>query len=371
MRNVMSWIKITFSNLLVLLLLIVSIEITAGLSRLLIGKEFLNFFAHQLPEGFDPTHPCVEMKTDVLLDHVPDHRNECTVKKGAVDGEYVIYEYAPSNLPKILTLGGSTTSGFYQHISNGDTYPKLLADLVSETHYLVNGGVGGYSSLQEFLKFSRDGSRIDNLDIVISLNGINDIPGYHGPEYIRAHEHPFLTSTQHSINQNQTWIDQRVTDVFWLRGVKNLLPNVYSLIVYMNTQRQKLNLAYENNKSLLQTVNAAERWETNVKRIHALASIENAEYLVFLQPTMGLLGGQSNPAAGTNDESLFNDMDKQYLSELNEFYRQLKLRCAQLEFCIDISNEVLPLGDNYNDPRHHNAKGNKILADVIFERLKS
>lgn len=361
----MSWIKIAFINLTVLIALISTIEIGAGLSRVFLGKEFLPFFSGLLPDSIDPSHPCIEMKTDVLLDHVPNHRNKCDVKDGVVNGEYVFYKYAPKHLPKILTLGGSTTSGFYQHISSGDTYPKLLAEMVSKTHFLVNGGVGGYSSLQEFFKFNRDGSRIDNLDIVISLNGINDIPDYHGPEAMRAHEYPFLTRTQHSMNQKQIWIDQRIDN-----GLsKNLFPNVNSLFFYLNKHGLTSNLVYKEENRFLKSTNAAQRWETNIKRLNALASLENIKYFVFLQPALGLSGAQSAPVSGTSDELIFNNMDKEYATDLDEFYNQLKLRCAQLTFCIDISNEVLPSGNNYNDPRHHNNKGNKVLAEVIFERI--
>ncbi len=369
MRNVMSWIKIAFINLTVLIVLISTIEIGAGLSRVFLGKEFLPFFSSLLPDWVDLNHPCVEMKTDVLLDHVPNHLNKCDVKDGVVNGEYVFYKYAPKHLPKILTLGGSTTSGFYQHLSSGDTYPKLLAEMVSKTHFLVNGGVGGYSSLQEFFKFSRDGSRIDNLDIVISLNGINDIPGYHGLEAMRVHEYPFLTSTQYSMNQKQIWIDQRIDGGLLTKVLENLLPNVNSLFVYFNDSGLTSNLVYEEENRFLKSTNAAQRWQTNIKRLNALASLENIKYFVFLQPTLGLSGAQSAPASGTSDELIFNKMDKEYATDLDEFYNQLKLRCAQLTFCIDISNEVLPSGNNYNDPRHHNRKGNKVLAELIFERI--
>ena len=40
-----------------------------------------------------------------------------------------------------------------------------------------------------------------------------------------------------------------------------------------------------------------------------------------------------------------------------------------LEFCIDISDIAPPSGDVYFDARHHNAKGNKIIANEIHETL--
>ena len=40
------------------------------------------------------------------------------------------------------------------------------------------------------------------------------------------------------------------------------------------------------------------------------------------------------------------------------------------ERLVDISDQVGPTGNMYNDPRHHNAQGNRILADVIWNILK-
>ena len=369
MKVVMSWIKDILINIAVFIVFVGFIEVGSGFSRIYLGKEYLPYFSHFLPDENDPSHPCIEMKTDVLLDHIPNHRNLCEVKGGEVNGEYVVYNFSQPHLPKVLTLGGSTTSGFYQHISNGETYPKILAEMVSSSHFLINGGVGGYSSLQEFYKFNRDGTRIDDLEIVISLNGINDIPGYHGLEDIREFEYPFLTGTQHRMNQDQTWIEQRIDDSFLTKVLKNVLPNVNSLLVYLNKKRLTADLASKNESKFLKSVNAAQRWETNVKRLNALAALENIQYFVFLQPTMGLSGSQSAPTPGTNDALLYGNMDKNYIATLNDFYNQVKVICEKLEFCIDISNEVPPLGQFYNDPRHHNEKGNKVLAELIYAKV--
>ena len=355
----MNWIKLIFVNFTIFLIIVFSIEMGAGVSRTLIGKEFLPLLAKSsfLPEWFDPNHPCVRMKTDVLLDHVPDHRDECVVKDGVVEREYVLYKYATMDKPKILTLGGSTTSGFYQHISSGETYPKILAEMTSESHFLLNGGVGGYSSLQEFFKFSRDGSRLNGLDIVISLNGINDIPGYQGSEVSREHRYPFMTYTQYSMNQSQAWIDQRIADSIF----EKLLPNMHSLFLHLNAQQIKAEHEDSNGNSTFNAVDAADRWETNIRRINALVNSQNAKYYSFLQPTMGLFGVQSEPTEESSDALIFSTLDAIHVTDLRAFYTELIDRCSQLDFCFDITNVAPPTGDNYNDPRHHNRNGNAII----------
>ena len=345
----------------------------AGLSRKFIGKEFLPLLSNPLIEEKKLSLPCDEMKTDVLLSHVPNHRNECVVKDGIVEREYVFYKYASRDKPKILTLGGSTTSGFYQNISSGETYPKLLAEMTSKTHFLINGGVGGYSSLQEFFKFVRDGSRLNELDIVISLNGINDVPNYHGAEVVRKYNYPFLTNTQYLMNQNQTWVDQQIDNNPLNTIYINFFPNIRSLYNHFNHKRFLSESEKVQGSKIfldvidLDVIDAVERWETNIKRINALAKLQNTKYFVFLQPAMGLDGVQSNPRPGTSDALIFNQIDKEYITYLRVFYAKLIARCNQLSFCFDITNIAPPLGNNYNDPRHHNHNGNAMIAEAIYK----
>jgi hypothetical protein len=118
-------------------------------------------------------------------------------------------------------------------------------------------------------------------------------------------------------------------------------------------------------------INAAERWEKNVIRINELVKTEGAKYYLFLQPTMGLNGIQSNPKIGSRDYELYKSIGNDYLSELNTFYFDVKQRCKKLTFCIDISDIAPPLGNYYNDPRHHNSSGNKIIADKIFQLIEN
>ena len=53
-------------------------------------------------------------------------------------------------------------------------YIKSKSRKIKKIFRNINGGVGAYSSLQELLKFFRDGPRFENLELVISLSGIND-----------------------------------------------------------------------------------------------------------------------------------------------------------------------------------------------------
>lgn len=368
--QIKKWAKIVGINVLVVIIILLSIDVMAGLGRIVIGKDFRlpirGFFPSTIAQS-SPVHPCNEMKTDVLLSHVTYQPENCDPYAGEVAGEYIVYDMSDPTLPVWLTLGGSTTSGFYQHYAEGRTYPMQLAEIASERSFIVNGGLGGYSSLQEFYKFVRDGTRFDNLEVVISLNGINELADYQGRNGERRHEYPFLTQQQYMMNERQFWIDQRVGNAFF----RAFLPNLYSLISFSgeaaphqpSDDRSETSVILD---GLLQPVDAADRWATNVSRLNQLAAMEGARYFVFLQPTMGLEGGQSSPPDGSNDHALLIGMDEAYRSELNRLYAELRVRCAQMSYCHDLSETALPTGDMYSDARHHNAEGNGVIAEAIW-----
>ena len=380
----MKKIKILIINFSVLLVIISIFEIGAGISRILIGKDFIPLFSQDWLKKDEnllpPSHPCFEMKTDVLLSHVPNNPNRCNIKYGKSIGEYVVYNFASKNLPKILTLGGSTTSGYYHHSVNGNTYPKHLAKKVSKSHFLINGGVGGYSSMQEFLKFYRDGSRFKNLKIVVVLNGLNDLPNFSGNTTDENNKkellNPFLSSTQNYINSRQIWVDKRINKSFIEKIFINLTPNLKSLLRYIFLGGSKIeknkNLYKKNNNenNILNNVMITEQWEKNIIRLNELVKIEGAQLFVFLQPTLGLEGVQSNPAPLSNDKKIFDKIDSDYLQTLRVTYSEMKKKCSKLSFCIDISSAVGPTGDIYADKRHFTGTGNILLAEEIYKYIK-
>ena len=112
-----------------------------------------------------------------------------------------------------------------------------------------------------------------------------------------------------------------------------------------------------------------DRWETNIKRLNALVELEGATFFVFLQPTMGLEPDNSIPN-NSPDKLLKKHLTNEYKEKLLKFYNEAKKRCDLLYFCIDISNKLPPTGNVYNDIRHANSKGNKIIANEIYKNLR-
>lgn len=309
------------------------------------------------------------MKTDVLLSHVHNNPDNCKVFGGFTRGEYTVYAEEDQNKPVILILGGSTSLGFYQHFANGLTWPKYFSELIKNEFFILNGAIGGYSSLQELLKVIRDAPRIKNLHTIISLNGINELPDYQGIDSVRKINYPFLSDIQYEMNNTNKWKDQRVPK--FMNLMERVMPNFHSLFVFLLNNNKSV--SQQNVKSNLPNaipLSAAERWELNVRRIYALANEQGVKYFVFLQPTLGLSGDQSIPSPKSNDEILFNNLSKEYLTEIRNLYRLLISKCNEMDFCIDISDVANPTGNNYKDARHHNENGNLIIAKKIYDELK-
>ena len=366
--------KIFIINLIILFAFLILTEIICGFARLIIGKNFLIPFSIS-SRSSDPAAYCNTMKTDVLLSHVPDTQGKCFPKGGKVIlGEYVIYDNFNKNRPILMTLGGSTTSGFYQHFSNGETYPKILSKLSEDKYSVLNGGVGGYSSLNNFYKIVRDASRFKNLKTVIQLTGANDIKNYFGFEEDKELYFPFMTDIQFEMNRSQAWINQGI--MFNTIFFRNLTPNFASLMSYFFHLKNKRDKNFGKKidspdvKEYYKKINNVKRWEQNIKKTNNILKELNIRYYVFLQPLMGISDIQSKAPIGSNDEKLLNNISSEYLFNVRDYYQKLKEICSKIEYCIDISDSVPPLGDVYSDIRHHNEKGNKLLANIIWSNLE-
>jgi hypothetical protein len=183
---------------------------------------------------------------------------------------------------------------------------------------------------------------------------------------------PFLSRIQNQMNISQTWIDQR--HIF---GLYSSMPNamylaqifVVRFIKYLNRNPTQL----ENNEKIFTFIDAADRWESNVQRLNLLVGRQNAKYMLFLQPSIGLDGAQSLPKPGSSDEDEFKKLasNTNLLINLRLFYLELKRRCSKMEFCYDMSDIPNPSGNMYYDYVHPNEFGNAEIAEFIWKKINS
>mgnify|MGYP000669195387 CR=1 FL=1 len=281
--------KTIIINLLLFCIIVLIIETICFFGRLALDKANVGYI-YRTDSQILAELPCVLMKTHPILGHIPDHKNKCDIKGGYAEDSYVLYGNKDKNIdrPAIITLGGSTTSGFYQHYAEGDTYPFLLSQLVKgEGYQIINGGHGGYSSSQELLKLSTEVRALKyKTPIIISLNGINDL-------YVPDHPNPFLDDRVQIMMDKQLWINQGFLPRF--------LPNIWSLINKFSPNLPE-SIKINNDSSIFQKLQPYEVWEKNIKAMHGISISMGTKYFTFLQPTMMLEGTQSQLSEDINSK---------------------------------------------------------------------
>ena len=372
-------LKLISINVAVLVAMLMVVEAGALVAhRVTHGQRLPFFYQRMTPEEqnlrAELADPCLRMIGHPFLSVVHDHNDQCEIKGGKASGGFVYYdtdEGSATDGLTILTMGGSTTDGFYQHFSDGNTYPYLLERRCIEERVgcrVINGGVGGYGSEQELIKLVSEGAVLpEDIDVVVVLDGINDIPGYNGTS---AHSQTFYPYFDHIL------LDVFFTQRWLLRGKPKpwffgFLPNLRSAIEYVVGPKSLPDYTEAVYPALgerpTRISDNIDMWRHDATMMKGVADAMGARFYIFVQPTMGLKGVQSEPPSDSHDESLFRTLTSDYIATINETYDGIRSYCAEMEYCVDFSQIAPPTGNAYADPRHHNASGNEVIASSIFD----
>ena len=258
---------------------------------------------------------------------------------------------------RLIALGGSTTdplTGVYLEDPQVDffdpqNWPQSLAGILLESGVkaqVLNGGVAGYSSNQELLKFIRDVIPLMP-DVVVCLDGVNDL-GF--IQSVRSHPmvHPYQQKLLNGISKPSAAV---------------LLPNTRALVESKFTQSGRhidgVNMGTEVD------ISAAAQWEWNCRIMNAIAKEHGIKFAAFLQPILGY--GEYNISPKENE--MLEEKGLQYLTLVREFYDEARLVCDRNSFCVDLTNVFEDEANVYLDPRHQNTQGVQILAKMINENL--
>ena len=226
---------------------------------------------------------------------------------------------------------------------------------------------------QRDLKLITSASNLDqDIRVIISYNGINEIESYRGTNKFINNNLPFFTSEMASMYVTKKWFRQS-------RNLINFFPNINSFIRYLvgsqtyNIEKSK-NLKEKDFKDLINKkikINSVvDRWILNTSLMHSISEELNSKYFVFLQPTLGLKETTKYIPKNSNDFSLLENLDKEYVSSINSLYEKLRVECSKKDYCIDLSLIEFSNGNSYTDARHHNENGNLKIAKEIFLNIK-
>jgi|GEM_PF-1366721 len=355
-------------------------------------KRVLNKRSYDLVFNLNVQEDCDQSYFDPLLGYA---HSKCTDNNIKQISSFVIYD---SKLEKditpikIVTLGGSTTDPIlYLDDSRigSDNWPKLLRDRCEAKQLacvIFNGGSGGFSSSQELLKLIRDVQPLKP-DLVVSLNGINE---WHFGE-ARVGRYPYLSKYQQNFALQFVTNGQssRLNSDYKGNLLNRFMPNFRKVIDSYSIQNigkaiddssaQTSAIPWTSETSEVREVFDSlnlnfgsaydfkpwDIWYRNVKLMHSISNTLGIKYYVFLQPTMGV--GHYEYSA--QDLAMKEERNDVYYSSMNELYKQLQLKCSNLDFCIDLSNVFQGQSNLYMDPRHPNAEGNGVQAKAIFNVL--
>lgn len=303
----------------------------------------------------------------------------------------------PAKTFRIIILGGSTVAGDWSE-SHKDTLPaKLLAQLrklVSRRGLdgfdkleLINAGVGGYDSAQEYLYLLGD-LWAYQANLILTYDGWNDFQGYNkGNIDPIVGQQPFR-SDSHKSN------DRRLRDSYTLAGSARIfaqdifaaavdfargfsVPFVMDKIVEHATYKNPANDMRRTMADGLETFleRRAKNYFDNIRRSLRLADANNAAYAAFLQP---LFGVDNKTYVGW--EKRYVDNNAERLAAIRKFYKQAGAFYRQLaaaeekpgRVCIaDISGTALQgvTERAYSDHGHLLGVGNAAAAKAIIAEL--
>ena len=292
-----------------------------------------------------------------------------------------------NNVINILTLGGSTTDPLgYRFSSVNGTWPDQLGSMVSlKTNSkinIINAGMDGANSSQELLRLiaTLAHERKKQPNLVISLNGINELyfldKIYEDKDLIYIPRLLVLSTRSSSILPIAGEYYNKIKSTYTGPIIKRVSSSIISFFL-TRTKSKSDYLGEEKFDSSAYSV-AADIWESNIDLMNAVALSKGSKYLIVLQPTLGLNINDQSYQTYMEDKDLkyFSNLKKnkpRYIENLNNLYAELRKRCAVIDYCLDLSNniELLTNVSLYADLRHPNFEGNGIISKEIMNYLES
>jgi hypothetical protein len=250
---------------------------------------------------------------------------------------------------KIVILGGSTTDGTVEW-----SWPEYLSMILDEKGFNViiyNGAVAGYYSSQEMFKLIRDALPL-HPNLIMSYSGINDC-GYLGSHKKHYHVHPYqIKMCQYlSIGGHLSF---------------PLFPSTLSIANKLIKKLVGSKTAINYGSTTEYT--PSEHWFSNVNIMHAVSKRFNITYVSILQPTLGI-GSYNSTKEELEYLQLYLKKKPKWLEKIASFYNEARIKCSEVDFCIDFTDVFSGQSSFYIDSTHQNKAGRYFLAQAIETQL--
>lgn len=270
---------------------------------------------------------------------------------------FVQYRYHETDLDaiRILTLGGSTTTGY---VTKHRPWSFFLSEILKEkgiSHVIYCGGVPGYIASQELLRLIRDGIWLKP-DIVLSFSGVNNIALWEV-----SNKNPFLHKYQ-----------EQLFEQLQNSPVAHNSPYGIHYGIHYGINPQEDSFAY---------------WLIQMKIMHGICKEMGIQYKAFLQP---MLLSKKRYGEGDVDilyqyySALWDKRQKGlkyydpnsgecsiYTSRLEEEINHFRKEGGKIkeEWFTDLTWIFDEVDHVYIDPYHVNENANKIIAERILENI--
>lgn len=244
----------------------------------------------------------------------------------SIKGKYpgiVMYGEEKEDNYKIAMLGDSTTDGLIYLFK---AWPELLYEEIGGNRVIVyNGGVGGYVSGQQLIKFIRDMLLVQP-DMVIVYGGYTDVGV--------TTQYPFAFAYAKTV----------------FDYVKTNMPK--------GSNMEDSKIIYSGIES---RANVFENWLSNIRCMYAIAKERNIKFYTFCQPWLG-----SKNEKSIKEKNLMLSMRSKELSfrMKNSFRRYMSQKKDIPNYIYDLSH-IFDEKDVYIDYVHVWEEENRIIAEAI------
>jgi len=311
-------------------------------------------------------------------------RNQCFRRKNSVimtndqgfstiDSAPVTYQTEkPDGTFRAIVIGGSTVMGLGAHTPS-QNLPAYLQrrlarkmDSTGQEVQVINAGVGGYYSVNEFLYLASELVHFDP-DLLIVYNGWNDSQLFpanttrslHGPranpnDRVLARGYNFggsLLAALGNLSLMGRSIVDRSATVFLIKLV----------VRRVGTHEKAAAVDPRAGQTAEDIARGIARYERNLRLMVSTAKIHGFRIAIFLQPLQ-------YEQLGFESRDIFYDGAREMMDELRDEFS------ADLDVCVaDVSSSLLgeQPGSVYYDNGHLLGKGNEIVSSAILESLQA